>query len=282
MSRFDVVRIQPEGYVHAQAFDEVAATIAWGLRQLGYQVEEVVNQIHPGVPTVLFGANLLSSEQLASLPDSVIIYNLEQVASDSPWFSPERMAAFAHRKLFWEYSQRNLAEWVRCGVANGIYVPLGYSPILTHLVRTKVSSDVVFYGSINPRRQAVIDALRNEGIGVHAIFGVYGHARDQAIAQAKVALNVHFYSTSILEMVRISYLLANRIPVVSERHQATEVDPTFDDALIYSSYEHLVESCVHLIRDPQAQSEVAQRGISIMQAHPIEPILRNALGACVI
>jgi len=279
VARFDVARLQPEGYAHAQAFDEVATAVAWGLKQMGYQVEEVFNQIHPGIPTILFGANLLSAEQLALLPDSVIIYNLEQVALDSPWFSRERLAAFARRKIFWDYSQRNLAEWARCGVASGLYVPIGYAPILRRFERTRFACDVVFYGSINPRRQMVIDALRNEGLEVQVIFGVYGSARDQAIAQAKIALNVHYYATSILEMVRISYLLANEVPVVSERHQQTEVDPAFEDALVFSSYDHLVESCIRLVQNPQAQLEVGQRGFSIMQAHAIEPILQNALRA---
>ncbi len=277
MLRVDVARLKPEGYAHVGAFDEVASTIIWGLEQLGYQVETPFNQIHPGVPTILFGANLLTPEQIISLPDSVIIYNLEQVALDSPWFSQERFTAFTQRKIFWEYSQRNLDEWTRCGVSQGVYVPIGYAPILSQIERTTPCCDVVFYGSINPRRQAILDALRHEGLEVEAVFGVYGRARDQAIARAKIALNIHYYATSILEMVRISYLLANRIPVVSERDDKTEVDPDFENAIVFSTYDHLVESCLAIVHDSKTLTDVAERGFSIMQEHAIEPILRQAL-----
>ena len=50
---------------------------------------------------------------------------------------------------------------------------------------------------------------------MHCAYGVYGAERDRLIARSRLVLNVHYFPTHIFEMIRVSYLLANRTAVVA-------------------------------------------------------------------
>ena len=278
MSAFDIVTIQPPDYPHWRAFDEVRESIGFGLEQLGHTVTSRVNQLAQGVPAVLFGANLLSPEQIRSLPQSVIIYNLEQVDAGSPWFSADRFSALASRQVFWDYSRRNLDNWAEAGIERGVHVPIGYAPILTRIDAGKRDDiDVLFYGSLNPRRQVVLDQLKQAGLNVHELFGRYGAERDKMIAQAKLVLNVHFYPTSILEVVRISYLLANRVAVLSEREPHTEVETDLEDACAWAPYAELTALAGRLVRDHAARRQLGDSGFDAIRRRSVVEILDQAL-----
>jgi hypothetical protein len=51
------------------------------------------------------------------------------------------------------------------------HVPLGYATELPRISRaTEQDIDVLFYGSLNPRRAAVLDQLRQAGLAVEFAF----------------------------------------------------------------------------------------------------------------
>jgi hypothetical protein len=58
--------------------------------------------------------------------------------------------------------------------------------------------------------------MRGRGLRVESAFGCYGEERDALIARARIVLNVHYYESKVFEVVRVSYLLANRKCVLSE------------------------------------------------------------------
>src|ERR1700677_226547 len=205
---FQVVMISPEGYVHAAALTEVAESVLFGLQALGVQATMAVNQlVVPGPPAIMFGAHLLTAEEAELLPDSTVIYNLEQIGAAHSWCSPAYLSLL-HRFQVWDYSIRNIAALRGMGVQRVTHVPVGYVTQLSRIPDTSVQDiDVLFYGSINERRSNAISAIQARGLNAQAVFGVYGAARDALIARAKVVLNLHYYDTSIFELVRVSYLL---------------------------------------------------------------------------
>ncbi len=69
----------------------------------------------------------------------------------------------------------------------------------------------------------------------------HGRARDELISRAKVVLNVHFYPTAIFEIVRVSYLLANRKAVVGECGPSTEIDTDIREAIAPANYDRLCD-----------------------------------------
>jgi hypothetical protein len=141
--------------------------------------------------------------------------------------------------------------------------------------------DVLFYGSIGPRRKRVLDALASRGLQVKTLFGVYGAERDRWIERSKLVLNMHHYDTGIFEIVRVFYLLTNAVPVVGEVNESTVIDPFFRDAVAAVDYAHLVDTCATLARDEDARQALALRGRQRLESRPqssfFQPLLMPAV-----
>ena len=138
-------------------------------------------------------------------------------------------------------------------------------------------TDVLFYGSINDRRRAILSALQQAGMRVRCLYGVYGAERDRAIAEAKVVLNVHFYEDSIHEIVRTSHLLANRKAVVCECNADTEIDDDMRRAVVAKPYGELVATCIALVRDNTRRWQVERQGFEVFSRRSQSAMLAQAI-----
>jgi hypothetical protein len=274
--KFAVTLISPAGYLHSAALAEVAETIHHGLRSLGHDSVLTADASIPGRQHIVLGSNLLPRYP-QPLADDAILYNLEQVELGSNWFRPKLIELFRSH-LLWDYSAQNATALGTLGIRVARVLPIGYVGELTRITLVpEPDIDVLFFGSINPRRQEIIDRMRAAGLRVHAAFGVYGDARDALIARASLVLNLHYYEAKVLEMVRISYLLANRCAVLSER----SANPTEDDALAegvaFAEYDLLAQRARELVDAPDKLKHLANRGFEIMSARPMTEYLRAAL-----
>jgi hypothetical protein len=273
--RFAVTVLSPPGYAHSAAFHEVAETLFHGLRRLGHDVALGADPLLPGRRHVVLGPNLAPPMKLR-LPKDAIIYNLEQVERGSAWMTPELLALFRSRTV-WDYSEANTAALSRLGVRRPAVVPIGYVPELTRIAPAPEDVDVLFYGSVNDRRRAVLEELRRRGVRVHAAFGVYGPQRDALVARSRIVLNLHFYEAKVFEVVRVSYLLANRRAVVSERGSSADEEAPFERGVAFAPYGGLVERCLALLRAPEERRAMADAGFELMAARPVERFLREAV-----
>lgn len=278
--RISVVIVSPPGYAHSHAFDEVAECLMLALRELGYTARILFDQFDRHGLNIVFGANLLRDDRIGEIPEKSIIYNLEQVYPESPWMTKTMLHLFGRFEI-WDYSQRNV-DMLRSMVP-GIrikFVRLGYMPQMTRIPQgIPQDIDVLFYGSLNDRRRAVIDALRLRGVRVEAVFGVYGAARDALIARAKIVLNMRLYDSDIFEIVRVSYLLANRKLVVSEWSEQTDMEADFKETVALSRYDDLVDTCVHLLADDPGREALAARGFAVISARDEKVYLLDAMRA---
>ncbi len=274
--KFSVIIVTPRNYVHSEAFAETAETVHAGLRALGHEAVLTRSlEVPSGRRPIIFGANLLATFKVEPPPRS-ILYNLEQVQHGSDWLTPGLLDLFRRFEL-WDYSERNADALVAMGVPRPQVVPISYTPSLTRIPHGPEDLDVLFYGSLNDRRRAVLDALRAQGVKVETLYGVFGPARDAVIARAKLVLNVHFYEAKVFEAVRVSYLLANRRAVVSETCADREEEAPFANALAFAPYEQLVATCQRLLADDAARTALAARGFEVMHQRSPVPFLRAAL-----
>jgi hypothetical protein len=280
--KFAVVVVSPPGYPHSAAFDEVALTLERGLVRLGHDV--VITRALTGPELVdrraiVLGAHLAPRAGL-TIPPGSILYNLEQIDGASAWLTPALIDLY-RRHPVWDYSATNADRLVARGVPRPQVVPLGYVPELQRVPASTGGEDidVLFYGSMNPRRQRVLDDLKRAGVRAQAVFGVYGAARDALIARSKLIINIHYYEAKVFEVVRVSYLLANRKVVVSERGADRQEEAAFEGAVAFAEYEGLVPACLQLLADPAARAQRAAAGFGFFSALPEETFLAPALAA---
>ena len=223
----------------------------------------------------MFGSNLIGAGDEPP-PPGAVLYNLEQIYDGSPWLTPQLLSLF-RRHTVWDYSQANVEALARRGIA-ARHVPVGYVPELTRIAPAAHKDiDVLFVGSIVPRRLAVLQALHERGANVIPAFGVYGAERDHLIARAKVVLNVHMYDAKVFEIVRVSYLLANRCFVVSERGADLDGERPFEDGIAFAAYDDLAAACLRFLADQKARDTTARRGFEIFSQRRVPDVLRAVL-----
>jgi hypothetical protein len=257
--------------VHAEALTEFAECVCFGLHRLGLPVfyREVPDQ---PCRQIVFGAHLLDERALAALPADAIIYNSEQIQADSPWLGGPYRSALQSRQI-WDYSAENVRRAAELGIGILRHVPLGYVPELARIAPAQEQVDVLFYGSMNPRRRSALSAMEAAGLKVLSLFGAYGEERDRAIAQAKIVLNMHFYEAKVFEIVRVSYLLTNAKAVVAECGPHTAIEPDLREAIRGVPYEGLVEACLELVRQPERRRQLGAQGHRLFARRAQEDIL---------
>jgi hypothetical protein len=275
---FAVAIATQAGYAHGEAFREAAEAVHHALCALGFDSILTDRTDHAGRQHIVFGANLIAHLNLPHrlLPGS-ILYNLEQIYEDSPWLTRELLDIFRQHTV-WDYSVANIAALRRLGIA-AHHVPIGYVPQLTRITPAATQDiDVLFAGSLVPRRVAVLQALHERGAHVVPLFGVYGAERDALIARSKIILNVHLYDAKVFEIVRVSYLLANRCFVVSETGSDPEGERPYAGGVAFADYASLADTCWRYLADGDERRRIAARGFALFAAQSQAEFLRRVLG----
>ncbi len=265
------------GYNHSHAFDEIALGLQCAFRALGYEapVVRATDEIR-GRPIIL-GCNLIPYLGAFHIPEGAVMYNLEQIQPSSPWMTPDYINLLRSYEV-WDYSRKNIRELTRLGVEEVRFCGIGYVPELTRIPVSPCDIDVLLYGSINRRRAAVLEELNARDLKVEALFDRYGEERDRYISRSKIVLNVHYYEARVFEVVRISYLLANRRCVVSEAGDDGELEKPFREGVVFAPYEDLVEACTRYVWDDDLRDRIAGSGFSAMEVLPQAAFLGEALG----
>lgn len=260
--------VSPAGYSHHRAFDDIAAGLSAAFAERGGSAPVID---HPsawaGRTPIVLGAHLLGANLALALPHDSILFNLEQVDPSSGWLNADYLALLGRHRVL-DYSHANLAALRALGVTHARLLPLGFAEVLHRIAPAPLRDiDVLFYGSLNDRRAAVLKALAAQGVAVVHLFDVYGAERDAAIARAKVVLNLHYYEAAVFESARVGYLLANGACVVTEgRDDDPDITP-LRGGLAVCGYDELVPLCSALLRDEALRDELAARGRAIARAH---------------
>ena len=272
--RFAVVIVTRANYVHSEALRDIAEVVYFALESSGSDVVWSDVAFVPGRIPIVFGANLISHP--SEVPANAIIYNLEQVDQSSTWLQEPYLTLLKTHQV-WDYSGTNVEALRRLGIGDVHHVPVGFAPEMVRVADAPKEIDVLFYGSMNSRRQHVVDQLRAAGVEVVTLFGVYGAERDAAIAKARIVLNVHFYESKVFEIVRVSYLLANGVCVLSEDGD-DPMEKDFVEAVAFTTYDGLVERCLELLADDEARASYGKRGQELMRERPqgkyLQPVIQ--------
>jgi hypothetical protein len=286
--RFAVAVLAAPGYEHSGIFADVALSLDSALMSIGHD-SVLTNRLDlDDRYTVVLQPHLLASYGVQP-PRKAILYNLEPLAAPDNLqikthfathaLIPDLLDLFRHYPV-WDYSQTNI-DWLTGHerVPQPSYVPIGYVPELTRIAPAPEDIDVLFYGSVSDRRREILDRLSARGFRVETLFGAYGATRDSQIARSKIVLNIHSYEAQPLQIVRISYLLANQRAVVSETRADPAEERDLETGIAFADYDDLVDRCAELLGDEDARRGLAARGFQAFSARSEAEILRRTLAS---
>lgn len=266
--KFTIVIVRPPGYRFSDCFREVAETVMYGLRELGYEAEITENTFRPNTKHIIFGAHMVSAD--SSFPPDSVLYNLEQVDGGNIG----NLRILGGKYTIWDYAKPNCDAWAKFRI-QAVHVPIGYVPEMTRIPSSEQDIDVLFYGSLNDRRKTVLNELHKSGLNlVVRVNDCYGSELDNLMARAKVILNVHYYESKIFEIVRVGYALANKKCVVSE--QSVDEYPTLVNGLCVCDYDDIAGYCISLLKTPSHIDYMAHEGFRAFSATKESDFLERA------
>jgi hypothetical protein len=266
--------VSPPGTVNGLCFTEVVLALHEGFAALGFDVPVVTDPRDVRGRALVVNPALL--EVKSARPDSLILYNMEQVSETTGWFDAAYVELLKKFPV-WDYSPLNILLLREKGI-NATLCEVGYSPGLSRIQPARERDlDVVFVGAFHKRRDAILQALHSAGVNVVAASQCFGKERDALYARAKIVLNLHMLDARIFEIVRCSYLLANRICVVSETGSDEALEAPVRGGVAFAPYEKLVETCLQLLEDEEARARIAEAGFRKFSRRSQAHALRNAL-----
>lgn len=277
-ARLDVVEINayaPRPFV----FSEIALCLRDALRRAGVASEHLLNRSEPGVPCVVFVPTDGWEAFVENLdPRLTVLFNMEQLGSDAPWTRDGYAEALA-RWTVADYNASNV-EWLRRhnGAAQRVQeLPIVPGPSVAFAAPppTEPAVDVLFFGTMNPRREQVIAQLRAAGLTVEAVAGSFGWELTPAVLRARLVLHVHFYETRLFPVARIVQPVAQGVPIVCESSVCSPLaDWSAGSGIVFADTDQLVEACQALLADPERRLRSVQQSWRFAQQLDITAPLR--------
>ena len=252
---YNICIIKPKNYPHSDAFWELAELLTYSLRDLENDVVMCISEIFADRQNILFGAHLLTD---FDLPPSTIIFNTEQLSNGSEkWV--QRIIDLGKKYIIVDYDDNNIKFLQQNGCKKVHKFQIGFHEKLNRIPHRKHKDiDVLFYGSAKERRRNLLNEISNSGLKVKHLFGVYGAQRDEYISRAKIVLNCHHFEAKIFEIVRVHYLVNNNIPVVSELHPATKIEPFWSSIINGVQFENIAAECKRLSNDESIRKQSSE------------------------
>lgn len=263
---FNICVTAPLELTHAAAFTELVKLMSLGLTDLGHTVTSTRNVLKGDRRNIIVGCHLIPNT--IEFPPGTIFLNTEQMAANANGWTPS-ILHFAKSHEMWDYDTSNIKVLMLNRREKIKLMGIGYHPGMVTIPKAPVQDiDVLFYGSINGRRQNIITKLENVGLNVKVVFDVYGEERDALISRSKVVLNIHHFNSQVFEIVRVFHLMCNSKAVVCEVNTSTSVDKKYLDGVAHSSYDGIVQKCVELVGNEELRLEYEQKALKTIQQFP--------------
>ena len=274
--------IKPNNYIHSLAYLEIAELLHYSVLELNQNSKISYNfiDINPKVKNIIFGAHLLNDDMINSIPSNTIIFNTEQIESINEIWKRRILLLASKGIIFWDYSNHNLDLLLTKLNVKGRLFEIGFQKNLQRIkMNDNKEVDVLFYGSLNNRREKIINSLLKNNVKVKCLFGVYGKDRDDWIGKSKIVLNLHYYESKIFEIVRIFYLLTNAIPIVSEVDENTKLNNNYLKGIKGSYYEDVEKNILSLLENEKERKLIGLNGFNIIKKYPQTNFTKSILNS---
>lgn len=152
---------------------------------------------------------------------NIIVYQLEQLYKGSPWVNERSIRVLRLADEIWDYDLQNIEYLYNNFRITPKFRPMLYSQSVKSIPKIDFADrdiDVLFYGSVNERRSAVLTEIQKSisPKKIEYVPNIWGEELDELVSRAKIVLNIHYYPRVRQEQVRLFYLVSNGMCVVSE------------------------------------------------------------------
>ncbi|MCV2369023.1 hypothetical protein [Roseateles oligotrophus] len=272
---------QPVGYVHSLGLLDQARYFRYQFRRLGAKVSMSKNRLRYDAINFVFGAHL-GFEASQVLSHACVFVNLEQLGEGGAPVSPDYLNLLSTQAVV-DYHAGNCSAYA-ARPSEVPVLPLLYAPYLKPAQAIPLEErpiDLLFFGSINERRQTWLDRIEALGLTVAVFDGpLYGSERDEFIAQAKAVINMHFYESSRFEQARVAHCMSLGTPVISERAPHTDLPVPFDDTVFWLKDEELEAFFRQEFKSPAFFERARQALQRFEEADPVKAYANLLLSAC--
>ncbi len=126
--------------------------------------------------------------------------------------------------------------------------------------------DVSFIGSLNNRRNAIMD-----NISICKWNNLSKKEFDGIVAKSKILINIHYYQNAALEVARIEELLSLNSFIISERSADNALDSMYEGLVVFTDYTQLSTSIENYLSNPRKIYEfIAKRNDLLRKRAPFE------------
>lgn len=282
VTRVDVVELNPH-WPRPFVFTEAAICLRDSLRAAGYASDLRVNSPDCGsLAIVLAEPRTLLAWAPHLDPCRTLPFNFEQLGSDSALIGPEYLGLL-RRFVTLDYHGANLA-WLG-GTGRAFELPVVPSASLAfpsggeQHAPAPIDVDVLFFGTPNGRRAAVLEALRRRGLRVEVVSGAYAWELTPVLSRARVVLHVHFYESALFPAARVLQPMASGVPVVCERSVLPQACDWTRSGIDFAALDDLPAACAELLGDPSARLDAVRRSRRFVARMPFADRIACALQA---
>lgn len=170
-----------------------------------------------------------------------IYVNLEQLGRAGKPVRPEYIDLLKNSAVI-DYDMSNVGVYRERGCEDVALLSFGYAPYLESgrkggravkpLQEREI--DLLFYGSMNERRLALLQRLAGHGSEIRVLDNLFGPERDELIQNSKLVLNLAYYEKGTFEQVRAFHCLSLGTPILSILSDSTDNIPLqFRDCVFF-------------------------------------------------
>jgi len=261
------------------SYNEVVDSIHWGFIQMGFQVSRQMNNFDTDAINIVFGFQIpLQLGIINNFPSNTIFYNFERYSDSN--LKGTAAEYVANNFQIWDYSLSNIEVWRSLNPRfNPYHAYICHSDNLEKIPNDKLKDiDVLYYGNITPDRTdslQKIAKLKNDltGLSVVTLCNIWGEQRDEFIARSKIVVN--FSRGNIFEIVRVSYLMANKIAVVSDFNENLHIESDLRECLLFAKSEEIMSVCNYLIEHEDARVSYANKCYELIKRRRVLNMLKQ-------
>lgn len=180
---------------------------------------------------------VLCPQAFSRLPVKRIVYQFEQWPNEK-YFSKARLMMLRKSIAVLDYSRLNCEALSGAISRESSYYWVPVSPFASACApccEKQYAYDLVFYGAMNKRREAVLNVI-NKDFRLKVIDNLVGDDLRSNLISAKFCLNIHYYESALFEAVRFSQCLNFGVSMISEHSRDQDDYDSFSKVLKFVDF----------------------------------------------